>query len=63
MKKLKQIIKDKGLQQYWVGKKIGVSEGTISSWVTGRNKPTTEQVGDLAEFLGVPVAEICDEIQ
>ncbi len=61
MQKLKQVIISKGLKQYWIAMQLGIGESTLSWWVTGRSKPTAEQLEDLAELLGATVPEISDE--
>ncbi len=63
MRKLKQLITDKGLKQYWIAMQLGIAESTLSWWVTGRSEPTPEQLQNLANLLNVTVPEICDNGQ
>lgn len=50
---LKQLIQSKGVKQKWLAQKMGVSEVTISSWVSGKTTPKEEHLKKLCDILEV----------
>lgn len=50
---LKQLIQAKGYKQKWLAQKLGVSEVTISNWVSGKTTPKEEHLKKLCEILEV----------
>lgn len=44
--------------QEQIARKLNVTQGSVSSWETGRNLPDTKTMIDLAKILGVTVNEI-----
>lgn len=46
------------MSQAQLGKSVGASQTTISSWERGRTEPTREDVVRVAEALGVPVGHL-----
>ena len=40
-----------------IADELGTSQSRISEWKAGTRKPTTEQIGMLAEIAGLPVVE------
>ena len=47
---------------YFLAKKLGVSQSTVANWLNGQTKPRLRYVGLIAEHYGVPVDEIQKEI-
>jgi len=48
-----RLIAEKGITQYRLSKDIGVSEGHISDWKSGKSSPTSERLIKLAKYFGV----------
>lgn len=48
-------------KQVWLAEKLGVSETTVSRWVTGKTRPLREQAMEASDLLGDPeVLEVFD---
>ena len=47
--RLKQLRKEKGMTQIDLAKAIGVSNGTVAMWETGRRKPSFELLEKLSD--------------
>ena len=54
MLKLKELLEDKGLKQKWLAKKMGVSQVTVSNWVSEKHVPKKHHLEMLSEILDVP---------
>ena len=57
---LKTLRKEKGLTQWELAEKMGVSDRTVSRWETGTNMPDFSLLVDIADFYKVDVREILD---
>lgn len=55
---LKEILKTKGIKQKWLASKLGVSEVTISNWVTEKSAPSQKSLGKLSELLDISLKEL-----
>ena len=55
---LKEVFKSKGIKQKWLAEKMGVSEVTISNWVTEKSSPSKKNIEKLGDFLGVSINEL-----
>ncbi len=53
MPMLKQLIQSKGIKQKWLAQKMGVSEVSISNWVSGKTTPKDEHRKKLSEILEI----------
>ena len=51
--KIKQALFETGTTQEALAKKLDVTQGMITHWVTGRKKPTVESLERIAEALGL----------
>lgn len=47
---------------YFLAKKLGVSQSTVANWLNGQTKPRLRHIGLIAEHYGVSVDEIQKEI-
>lgn len=52
---LKELLKSRGIKQKWLSQKIGVSQVTVSNWVSGKTTPKKEHLEKLSEVLNVPI--------
>tara|TARA_B110000908_G_C10140755_1_gene396674 strand:- start:175 stop:348 length:174 start_codon:yes stop_codon:yes gene_type:complete len=55
---LKEVFKSKGIKQKWLAEKMGVSEVTISNWVTEKSSPSKKNLEKLSILLGVSINEL-----
>lgn len=52
---LANVRREKGYTQSKLAKALGVSQGLISTFENGANKPTEEMLKRISEILGVPI--------
>ena len=55
---IKELIKARGIKQKWLAHKMGVSEITISNWVTEKSYPNKRNLEKLSELLNVPLKDL-----
>ena len=55
---LKELLLTKGVKQKWLSSKVGVSEVTLSNWVTGKSIPSLKNVEKLSQILSVPIKNL-----
>ena len=55
---IKDLIKRSGFKQKWIAEQLGVSEITISNWVSGKFIPSKRNKEKLSKILGVSIIEI-----
>jgi transcriptional regulator with XRE-family HTH domain len=55
---LKKVFRFKGIKQKWLAEKMGVSEVTISNWVTEKSSPSKKNLEKLGILLGVSINEL-----
>ena len=61
MTNLRKIRKAKGMRQKKLADALGVTQGTVSAWESGRWDPTVENLRAVAKVLGVTVDELIGE--
>ena len=54
---LKEVFKSKGIKQKFLASKMGVSEVTLSNWVTGKTSPSKKNLEKLSDLLDVSIIE------
>ncbi len=62
---LKKIRKEKSLTQQQMADILFVTQQTVSNWEKGKNMPTVDMLGDIADKLGVEVYDLlytCNDI-
>ncbi len=52
-RKIKKIMKQRGITQAWLSQKTGVTEATLSRYVNGSRKPQADIAAAIAEALDV----------
>jgi transcriptional regulator with XRE-family HTH domain len=55
---LKEVFKSKGVKQKWLAEKMGVSEVTISNWVTEKSSPSRKNLERLSNLLDISINEL-----
>ena len=58
MTNLKRIIDEKGVQQRWLAEQVGVTEVSMSRYVSGERIPKAPLAIRMADVLGVDVKEL-----
>ena len=61
MTNLQRMRKKKGISQKEFADALGVTQGTVSAWESGRWDPTVENLRAVAKVLGVTVDELIGE--
>jgi len=56
--KLEKIIEDKGLKKSYVARKIGISPGLLSKYLSGERKPKLDTAKKLADILECSIEDI-----
>ena len=59
---LKELIKEKGFTQQSFADALGVGQSAVSNWCNGENGVNSGRLKQMAELLGVSVAEVIDAI-
>ncbi|MEA2016391.1 MAG: helix-turn-helix transcriptional regulator [Actinomycetota bacterium] len=58
MTRLEEILKEKGIKQVWLARKINKSPAELSRWLKGKRMPSNENMNKIAKVLGVSKKEI-----
>ena len=58
LNRLKVVMAEKDLSNTWLSEKLGVSQATVSKWVTNTTQPSLEALIAIANALEVPVQEL-----
>lgn len=56
--RIKSLVESTGLSQREIARRIGVSNVSLSQWVSGKNEPSKENLEGLCEFFSVTPAFI-----
>lgn len=62
VKRIFDIMKDRGLTVYRVSKDTGISTGNIYDWKSGKAKPSVRALEKLAAYFDVPVDYLLGKI-
>ena len=58
LNRLKVVLAEKGLSNKWLAEQLGVTQATVSKWVTNTSQPSIEALMKIAQFLGVGMDEL-----
>ena len=58
MIKLGKLIEDKGLKKSYIARKIGISPGLLSKYLSGERKPKLNTAKKLADILECSIEDI-----
>ncbi len=61
MNRIKYILKEKGITQKWLARKLNKSYNMVNSYVQNRRQPSIEILYKIAEILNVNVRELLNE--
>jgi len=53
--RIKELMKEQGLNQLRLAEKIGVKQNTISTWLLGRKEPCITSLWSLADYFDVDI--------
>ena len=65
LNRLKVVMAEKDLSNIWLSEKLGVSQATVSKWMTNFSQPNIETLIKISKVLDVEVSERLrtDEVQ
>ena len=65
LNRLKVVMAEKDLSNIWLSEKLGVSQATVSIWMTNFSPPIIETLIKISKVLNVEVSELLrtDEVQ
>lgn len=63
--RLKVVMAENDLSNIWLSEKLGVSQATVSKWMTNFSQPNIETLIKISKVLNVEVSELLrtDEVQ
>ena len=62
IRNLKRYLKVSGKKKIEVANAIGVSSGNFADWLAGRSYPRMDKIQLLAEYFGVQMADLVDDV-
>ena len=65
LNRLTVVMAEKDLSNIWLSEKLGVSQATVSKWMTNSSQPNLEMLIKISKVLNVEVSELLrtDEVQ
>ena len=65
LNQIKDVMAEKDLSNIWLSEKLGVSQATVSKWMTNFSQPNIETLIKISKVLNVEVSELLrtDEVQ
>ena len=65
LNRLKVVMAENDLSNIWLSEKLGVSQATVSKWMTNSSQPNLEMLIKISKVLNVEVSELLrtDEVQ
>ena len=65
LNQLKVVMAEKDLSNIWLSEKLGVSQATVSKWMTNSSQPNLEMLIKISKVLNVEISELLrtDEVQ
>ena len=58
LNRLKVVMAEKDLSNIWLSEKLGVSQATVSKWMTNSSQPNIEMLIKISKVLNVEVSEL-----
>ena len=65
LNRLKVVMAEKDLSNIWLSEKLGVSQATVSKWMTNSSQPNIEMLIKISKVLNVEISALLrtDEVQ
>ena len=61
MNRIKEVLKEKGIKQTWLAKKLDKSYNMVNSYVQNRRQPNLSILFRISEILDVNVCELIEQ--
>ncbi|CAG2532449.1 DNA-binding transcriptional regulator [Maribacter dokdonensis] len=61
MNRIKEVLKEKGISQTWLAKKMDKSYPTINEYARNKRQPSLEDLYKIAEILDVEINELLEK--
>lgn len=61
--RLRVILAEKEKTNHWLAEQLGVTDMTISRWVTNKIQPSMSQFIDISKVLGVNLQDLIEDIK
>ena len=58
LNRLKVVLAEKGLSNKWLSEQLGVTQATVSKWVTNTSQPNLDMLIKLSKILEVELGEL-----
>ena len=58
LNRLKVVMAEKDMSNIWLSEKLGVSQATVSKWMTNSSQPNIEMLIKISKVLNVEVSEL-----
>lgn len=62
-KNFKQLLEERNITAYRVGKDTGIAQSTLSDWKTGKSTPKVDKLIKISNYFGVPLERLIGESQ
>ena len=65
LNRLRVVMAEKDLSNIWLSEKLGVSQATVSKWMTNSSQPNLEMLIKISKVLNVEISALLrtDEVQ
>ena len=63
MNRIKEVLKQKGIKQIWLAKKLKKSYNMVNAYAQNRRQPRLETLMEIADILDVDVKELIMRIK
>ena len=65
LNRLKVVMAEKDLSNIWLSERLGVSQWTVSKWMTNSSQPNLEMLIKISKVLNIEISELLrtDEVQ
>ena len=60
MRKLKEWLTANNHSQEWLARQLGVTQGAVSHWITGRMTPTADNLVKMSDVTGLTLDQLMD---
>ena len=58
LNRLKVVMAEKDLSNIWLSEKLGVSQATVSKWMTNSSQPNLEMLIKISKVLNVEISAL-----
>ena len=59
-KNFKQLLEERNISAYRVGKDTGIAQSTLSDWKTGKSTPKLDKLITIANYFSVPIERLIE---